>query len=157
MIDPLLDTFEGQKLSPKEINDTLLSFLGHTYKEVSKFDSNLVSPNPFLAPKKQEFQNIASKVMQETQMMLGPNTNPQRHTVPQNVVTPNNSVNNSSDEIVVQQQYDPNQMEFSFDNSVTAKTINNKLEDLEKRIKSIDSTLHKVLSLLEQYDSENSQ
>jgi hypothetical protein len=151
MSDPLLDTFEGQKLSPKEINDTLLSFLGHTYKEVSKFDSNLVSPNPFLAPKKQEFQNIASKVMQETQMMLNPNVNQQR-----TPIHTHNQINDTQDQVLVQQN-DPNQMEFSFDNSITAKTINTKLEDLEKRIKSIDNTLYKVLSLLEQYDSENSQ
>ena len=40
-------------------------------------------------------------------------------------------------------------MEFSFDNSVTAITINNKLEDIEKKLKKLDTLLQKVLQFVE--------
>ena len=32
-------------ISPEELQKTLIGFLGHTYKEVSQFDSRLVSAN----------------------------------------------------------------------------------------------------------------
>lgn len=153
MTDPLLD-YEQQNIDPIELQNTLIGFLGQTYSEVSKFDSNLVSPNPFLAPKKQEFEKIAERVIQEVSL-------PKK----QSVVHPvNNNIQRTQQPtafidtgvILPPAPNDPNQMEFNFNNSVTAKTINSKLEDLEKRIKKLDSNIEKMLLLLESHDSKNS-
>jgi hypothetical protein len=147
------------EITPEELQKTLIGFLGHTYKEVSQFDSRLVSPNNTLTPKKQEFQHIANKVFQEA---LTPNTgqipvgnvhhnvgHPQ-HVQP-NVVYPNHP----QQQIAQPPQHDPNQLEFSFDNSVTALSIDNRLTDIENRIKKLDTTLSKVLVLLENHDTSN--
>lgn len=144
------------EISPEELQKTLIGFLGHTYKEVSQFDSRLVSPNNTLTPKKQEFQNIANKVFQEA---LTPNTgqipvgNVHHSTVHQNN-QPNQTVLRPE---TLQQpnQHDPNQLEFSFDNSVTAISIDKRLTDIENRIKKLDITLSKMLVLLESNDTKN--
>jgi len=146
-------------ISPEELQKTLIGFLGHTYKEVSQFDSRLVSPNSTLTPKKQEFQNIANKVFQEAltpssgQIPIGNVQHSPVHSqhiqpnfVPQNLVQP---------QIPQQPQVDPNQLEFSFDNSVTALSIDKKLSDIETRLKKLDITLSKVLVLLDKNDITN--
>ena len=151
MTDPLLG-YEEQNIDPVELQNTLIGFLGQTYSEVSKFDSNLVSPNPFLAPKKQEFEKIAERVIQEVGMKKPPVVHPvdinQRNPVPTAFI--------DTGKILPPALDDPNQMEFKFDNSITAKTINSKLEDLEKKLKKLDSNIAKVLSLLESHESKNS-
>jgi outer membrane protein OmpA-like peptidoglycan-associated protein len=146
-------------ISPEELQKTLIGFLGHTYKEVSQFDSRLVSPNNTLTPKKQEFQNIANKVFQEA---LTPNTgqipvgNVQHNPVHSQHIQPNIAHQNLLHPQIPQQpQHDPNQLEFSFDNSVTALTIDKKLTDIENRLKKLDNTLSKVLVLLESNDPTN--
>ena len=146
-------------ISPEELQKTLIGFLGHTYKEVSQFDSRLVSPNNTLTPKKQEFQNIANKVFQEA---LTPNSgqipvgNVQHNPVHSQHIQPNIVHQNLVQPQIHQQpQVDPNQLEFSFDNSVTALTIDKKLSDIETRLKKLDITLSKVLGLLESNDTTN--
>jgi hypothetical protein len=146
-------------ISPEELQKTLIGFLGHTYKEVSQFDSRLVSPNNTLTPKKQEFQNIANKVFQEA---LTPNTgqipvgNVQHNPVHSQHIQPNIAHQNLVQPQIHQQlQHDPNQLEFSFDNSVTALTIDKKLTDIENRLKKLDIALSKVLGLLDQNDITN--
>jgi len=146
-------------ISPEELQKTLIGFLGHTYKEVSQFDSRLVSPNNTLTPKKQEFQNIANKVFQEA---LTPNTgqipvgNVQHNTVHSQHIQPNIAHQNLVQPQIHQQpQHDPNQLEFSFDNSVTALTIDKKLTDIENRLKKLDIALSKVLVLLDNNDITN--
>lgn len=146
-------------ISPEELQKTLIGFLGHTYKEVSQFDSRLVSPNSTLTPKKQEFQNIANKVFQEA---LTPNTgqipvgNVQHNPVHGQHIQPNIVHQNLGQPQIHQQpQVDPNQLEFSFDNSVTALTIDKKLTDIENRLKKLDIALSKVLGLLDQNDTTN--
>lgn len=153
MSDPLLN-FQEQNIDPVDLKNTLIGFLGQTYSEVSKFDNNIVSPNPFLAPKKQEFERIAERVIQEVSVSKTPNVSyPVNETAPRR---PQPTAFIDTGVILPPAPNDPNQMEFTFDNSITAKTINSKLEDLEKRLKKLDNNVAKVLSLLESHESENS-
>lgn len=144
---------EDIELTPEELQKTLIGFLGHTYKEVSQFDSRLVSPNSTLMPKKQEFQNIANKVFKE---VVAPNSGQipvgnVQHVHPniQNAQPVNQIIQPQIQEV------DPNQLEFNFNNSVTALSIDKKLTDIENRIKKLDIALSKVLSLLESDDFTN--
>jgi hypothetical protein len=152
-------------ISPEELQKTLIGFLGHTYKEVSQFDSRLVSANNTLAPKKQEFHNIANKVFQEA---LSPNSgqipvgNVHHNTVHHQQIQPNVVQQNAQPsqytqppQFVQTPVVDPNQLEFSFDNSVTALSIDKRLTDIENRLKKLDITLAKVLVLLDQNDTTN--
>lgn len=145
-----MNDFNEQIFSPQEIQSTLVGFLGHTYGEIAKYDQNIVAPNAFLAPKKAEFQRVAEKVMNEvTQTHINSNNIP-----PQRQVTPTAFIDTGV--VLPPAPNDPNQMEFKFDNSVTANTINNKLEDIDKKIKRLDNLITKVLSLLESYETKNS-
>lgn len=145
---------EEIELTPEELQKTLIGFLGHTYKEISQFDSRLVSPNNTLMPKKKEFQNIANKVFQE--VVSAPNSGQFpvgniQHIQPNHQnVQPTNQIIHPQPPLV-----DPNQLEFNFNNSVTALSIDKRLTDIENRIKKIDITLLKVLSLLESNDFTN--
>jgi hypothetical protein len=146
-------------ISPEELQKTLIGFLGHTYKEVSQFDSRLVSPNTTLAPKKQEFQNIANKVVQEALIPLNtgkiPVGNVQHNKVHTQHIQPNVQNQNvpMSQHIIQPPQVDPNQLEFSFDNSVTALSIDKRLTDIENKLKKLDIALSKVLVLLQSNDT----
>ena len=60
-----LTELEEQNIDPRELQATLMGFLGQTYQEISRYDSNIVSPNAFLAPKKEEFQRTAETIMRE--------------------------------------------------------------------------------------------
>jgi predicted acylesterase/phospholipase RssA len=140
-------SFEDQN-TPEEVRKTLIQFLGQTYKDVSQYDSNIVSPNQFLSHKKHEFQKTAEKVMQEAlggpriPVSSGPVIHPTPINQPPRPYLDGGNVNPPPPN-------DPNQMEFSFDNSVTAITINSKLEDIEKRIKKLDKLMEKVVVFLE--------
>ena len=150
MVDPLLQNPDfNDDIDPVELQNTLLGFLGQTYSEISKYDSHIVSPNQFLAPKKQEFQRTAEQVLREVRGGIQPQ-------LPQ--YTPKINVRPFIDTNTAPPPpppLDPNQMEFSFDNSITAKTINTKLDDLQKTIKRLDTTLQKVLSYVESHEIEN--
>lgn len=164
MVDPLLQNSDfNDNIDPIELQKTLLGFLGQTYSEISKYDSHIVSPNQFLAPKKQEFQRTAEQVLREVRGGVPQNQQPQiiqQHQIyppqiaPQLDPTPYIDSNRAP---VVPSPIDTNQMEFSFDNSVTAKSIDSKLDDIEKRIKRLDITLQKVLSYIESHETENSK
>jgi hypothetical protein len=143
------------ELTPQELQQTLIGFLGSTYKEVAQIDNYLVQPNQTLRPIKRGFQDLAQRVIdetvrpnvpQQTQQNVQYNNQPVLQPVPQNILQPQTL-----------QQRDPNQLEFSFDNSITAKTIFNKLDDLEKKIKKIDIAISKVLEYIETNDTENSK
>jgi hypothetical protein len=156
MVDPLLQHPDfNDNIDPAEVQKTLLGFLGQTYSEISKYDSHLVSTNQFLAPKKQEFQRTAEQVLREVSggMQLQPASQIiQQNQHPQIVARPFIDTNTAPPP---PPPSDPNQMEFSFDNSITAKSIDTKLDDIEKRIKRLDITLQKVLSYLESHETEN--
>lgn len=155
-MDNSLTELEEQNIDPRELQATLMGFLGQTYQEISRYDSNIVSPNPFLAPKKQEFQRTAETIMREA--IQSTNGSPNRPTVyPNNVSRPvqpqqpqqSNQPFLETGKFVPPPANDPNQLEFSFDNSVTAITINNKLEDIEKKLKKLDTLLQKVIQFME--------
>lgn len=154
--------FEDQN-TPEEVRKTLISFLGHTYKEVAAYDGNLISANQHLAPKKQEFQRLAERVMGEavgTATPVSAPTMPDRQMVrPHNVVMPQQHSNTPFVDLgeCLPPVNDPNQMEFSFDNSVTAKTIDSKLESLEKLVKALDKKIDKVLESLQTNEVDDSK
>jgi hypothetical protein len=157
MIDPLNGTYE-QNIDPIELQQTLAGFLGQTYQEISRYDSHLVSANPFLAPKKEEFHRTAERVFQEVKQASGlnPQARPLQHTVIGNPIVSQTIVQAVS-QTIVEPEKDPNQLEFCFDNSVTAISIDKRLDDLEKRLKRLDSSIQKVLSLLEHDDIKDSK
>jgi hypothetical protein len=140
---------ENNEINPNELQDILINFLGQTYGEVSRYDNNLLQTNQFLSPKKYEFQKTAEMVLQNI-IPQQPQQPQQRQYIPQNQHIPQFVSE-------VQPQPDPNQLEFNFNDSVTAKTIYNKLEELEKRIKNIDKSLSSVISLLQTYEVEDTQ
>lgn len=140
-------------ISPQELHQTLVGFLGQTYSEISRYDSNIVASNPFLSPKKNEFQAVAQKVINEVrESILTPQ---QTEQIIQNVPAQTKTFLDTGVRVPPPPN-DPSQMEFTFDNSITAITINNKLEDLEKKIKKLDNMLTKVLSFLESNEIKNS-
>lgn len=157
----MLDELPQQEIDPVELQKTLLGFLGQTYQEVAKFDNHLVNPNSTLAPKKLEFQRIAERVISETR---NPNGNPQPNNPKQNIPVsyPVRELDtrpfiDTGKAPTVPPPNDPNQLEFSFDNSVTAITINNRLNDIEKLIKRLDFSMQKVIKYVESHESENSK
>jgi hypothetical protein len=157
-MDNSLTELEEQNIDPRELQATLMGFLGQTYQEISKYDNNIVSPNAFLAPKKQEFQRTAETIMREAiQSTTGANPNNRPTVYPNNVPRqiqpqqpqPSNQPFLETGKFVPPPVNDPNQLEFTFDNSVTAITINNKLEDIEKKLKKLDNLLQKVIQFVE--------
>lgn len=153
--------FLFEENAPEEVRKTLLQFLGQTYQEVSQYDNNIVSPNQFLSPKKYEFQKTAEKVMQEalntsSRPPAAPNY-PQRQIVhPQNEQVPNKPFLETGG-VVPPPLNDPNQMEFSFDNSVTAITINNKLDEMNKRLKSLEKNISKVIDFMKSHEPKDTK
>ena len=138
MTDPLLNSAFDEYIDPAEEHATLVQFLGQTYSEISKYDSHLVSVNPFLAPKKQEFEKTAQMVLNETKNKVQQNNTPTYHlppAPPPHHVLVNQPANPPFVDLgrppTPPPLNDPNQMEFSFDNSVTAKSINEKLEKIK--------------------------
>lgn len=162
MVDPLLQNPSfNDDIDPVEAEKTILGFLGQTYAEISKYDNHLVSTNPFLAPKKQEFHRTAEQVLRETRG-IQPNLPHQQQPVSHSTQIQQTRLDPTpyldTDKAPVPPSiYDPNQLEFSFDNSVTAKSIDNKLDEIEKRIKRLDITLQKVLSYIESHDFKDSK
>ena len=161
MFDPLSQNHDfNENIDPVEAQKTLMGFLGQTYSEISRYDNHLVSTNQFLAPKKEEFQRTAEQVLREVRGGIQPQV--QSHIQPQ---MPRNEIHaqqmsgvpfvDTNTAPPVPNLTDPNQMEFSFDNSITAKSIDTKLDDIEKRIKRLDIALQKVLLYIESHETKN--
>ena len=155
MVDPLLQNPDfNDNIDPAEIQKTLMGFLGQTYSEISKYDNHLVSTNQFLAPKKQEFQRTAEQVIREVSGGIQPHPAPVVYNQHRPAAVPFIDTNTAPPP---PPPSDPNQMEFSFDNSITAKTINSKLDEIEKRIKKLDTVIRKVLSYIESHDTKDTK
>ena len=155
-MDPLVSEFPD--IDPAELQNTLIGFLGQTYSDIAKYDNNIVSPNSSLSPKKHEFQRLAERVISETNQHSRV-THPQqfnRAPVQPQMPPQMNRVLPQQEQVVVTQS-DPNQFEFNFDNSITAKSINLRIDDLEKMLKRLDKSISKMISLLESHDPQNSQ
>jgi hypothetical protein len=157
-MDPLVSEFPD--IDPAELQNTLIGFLGQTYSDIAKFDNNIVSANSSLSPKKHEFQRLAERVISETnqhsrgahpQQFNRAPVQPQMQQMPpqMNRVLPQHQP--------VVPQADADQFEFNFDNSITAKSINLRIDDLEKMLKRLDKSISKMISLLESHDPQNSQ
>jgi len=147
---------ENTDIDPRELQDILIGFLGSTYGEVAKFDNNLINANSTLSHKKHEFEKLAERVLHEAaprqNRMQGSPPNPNAH-IQQYPVQPHQPPPVQIPQHVI----DTNQMEFSFDNSITAITINTKLEDIEKRLKRLDKAIENVISLLEKHEIKDKQ
>lgn len=144
--DPL-----GGISSPDELRNVLIGFMGQTYSEVSKFDKHLVSPNVTLRPKTAEFHNMAERLLSEANNIcgdrgiqqqrppvLGLNMQHQPQINKTDIITP-------SDNPQIQQNFvDPNQLEFKFDNSATAESIQRKLDDIMLKLCAIQDRIDKL-------------
>jgi len=142
---------ENHEIHPQELKDILTGFLGQTYGEISKYDANIVSENPFLSPKKREFQMVAEKVLQEAV----PSTQRTKQ-----IPVSNHPVHIPQPYIPQPQNFQPvdnSQLEFNFDNSITAITINNRLNDIEKLLKKLDKTVSSMVEYLSKYEANNKE
>jgi hypothetical protein len=147
--DPL-----GGISSPDELKNILIGFMGQTYTEVSKFDKHLVSPNVTLRPKSAEFHNIAEKLLSEANQIYGKNNTQtknnvnENHVVKVNIPVPRFDLKPSNFTVAIPDQnlnpYDPNQMEFNFDRSATAESIQKKLDDIMLKLCAIQDRLDKL-------------
>jgi hypothetical protein len=143
---------ENNDIDPKELQEILIGFLGSTYGEVAKFDNNIISANPTLSHKKHEFEKLAERVLSESIPQPKIQRPPPNHYPVQQHYAPVQHHPHDQNLLI-----DPNQMEFSFDNSITAITINEKLEDIQKKLKKLDKTIENVVSLLEKHEIKNKQ
>lgn len=153
-----------QEYNPEDLDidiNTMKMFLSQTAKELSNIDRNIISANPHLSPKRMEFEQTAHRIL-STEIR-----NPQRR-----IEASKPNINNLQSHLMQPQttnivvpyvdtgeikkiDNDPNQLEFKFDNSVTAIMINNKLVQLEKMILSIDKKLQKLIDYID--DSEDTE
>lgn len=129
---------------------TMKQFLSQTAMELSNIDRNIISSNQHLAPKRMEFEQTARRILSNEIIDARRNapSNQQFGTQPQppQVSNPQPFIDTG---VIRKIDNDPNQLEFKFDNSVTAITINNKLVQLEKFILSIDKKVQKLLELMD--------
>lgn len=153
------------EMDPHDLKNLLIGFMGQTYKEVSKFDNNLISSNASLAPKKTQFQRTAEKLVNEVEGLFNlktpamnsvDNTNHINRvniqTNPVSVQMRPQNVNNPETPIV---EYDPNQMEFNFSSTVTSESIKKLIEDLHRKIDRIEDTLDEMKSSQESVDNKS--
>jgi len=90
---------------------------------------NLMGQKPAQAPPQQFPQQQVPQPVQENFPQQSPTPQPQ--------------------EPSLENYYDPNQLELNFDNSATAKGIDEKLFNLEEKVRSNNLLLKKILKLLE--------
>ena len=142
-------------IDPDALKNLLIGFMGQTYREVSEFDKNLISSNATLSPKKKQFESMAQKLLNEVNVFAESKTpvpvtgadNAIPHIKapirPQQIQQTHNPVyvNTVNPDVV---EVDPNQMEFNFDNSATAQSIQNTLADIMRKLESIESRIDKL-------------
>jgi hypothetical protein len=124
----------------RETLDILKQFLGQTYGELHKIDSNIVGTSTHLSHKSNEFKRIASQVLDSVvvpQVRTGPVA---VGTAPAHPVTVSLPVTTPAS--------DPDQMEFVFDGSATAKHIQSALDRIETRLDKLDRKLNSILENL---------
>ena len=109
-----------------ETLDVLKQFLGQTYGELHKLDSNIVGTSKHLTHRSSEFKHTAAKVLDS--VVAAP---PQVRTHGP-VVGVNTTIALPVTAPAVQQ--DANQIEFAFDASATAESIQKSLDRLESKI-----------------------
>lgn len=123
-----------------ETLDVLKQFLGQTYGELHKIDSNITGHSAHLTPKSSEFKRIAAQVLDSVAATPQVRTHgPVGGVVPATVALPVTAPVHSV------ASPDPNQMEFAFDGSATAKSIQNALDRLESKFDKIERKLNQLL------------
>ena len=99
---------------------------------------NLMGQKPAQAPPQQfPQQPVPEQIQQQFPQQVQP---PVQQPQPQTQPGPTSEEN----------FYDPNQLEFAFDNSATAHDINDKLFSLEEKVAANNKLLKKIIKLLEQ-------
>ncbi len=120
----------------RETLDVLKQFLGQTYGELHKIDSNIVGTSKHLAHRSDEFKRTAAQVLDSVA------TEPQVRT--------HGPVVGAASHVTLpvtaaKTPIDTNQMEFSFDGSATAKSIQSALDRLEAKLEKIERKLNNFL------------
>lgn len=120
----------------RETLDVLKQFLGQTYGELHKLDSNIVGTSQHLTHKSSEFKHTAAKVLDSVVAA------PQVRT-PGPVVGATVPIALPVTTPVAQP--DDNQMEFAFDASATAESIQKSLDRLETKLDKLTRLITSAL------------
>jgi len=118
-----------------EAKDMLMQFMGQTYGELHKLDSFIVGSSQQLQPKSEAFKQTVANVTR--------------------TLNSNVPVNRPAQQVVASRPYQPteavapdldtDQMEFGFDDSVTAMSIDRMLTRIEDKIDRLNNRFNKVL------------
>jgi hypothetical protein len=161
---------------------TMAAFLGQTAAGLAEVDRNIVSGSSHLNDNRERFEQVARQAMQtvssnpaRTPPRILPVDANQDHIIPSGSVPliPLPADMTNVRPVVENRPYidngrnipkidnDPNQLEFNFDNSVTAISINNNIAELKKKVQSLTTSIaeldKKVQSLIHYFDEvENS-
>ena len=155
-LDPEFNPGAGQPPPEDPYDDAMAirGLFGSVHNELNELNSRLVEQSSGLKAK-----NINKQVMDRDILNLVGANQPQVKdrqgldvTVAENVPYGMNASgigNMPSPAIVPNVQNDPNQIEFNFDNSATAKDIFNKLHDIEEKVSSYSKDLKTIILLLD--------
>ena len=146
-LDP--DFNPGAEVPPADPYDDAMAIrglFGSVHNELNELNSRLVEESSGLKAK-----SINKEVMDRDILNLV-GAQPQAQAVNRNIPPGMNASgigNMPSPDIVPNVLPDPNQIEFNFDNSATAKDIFNKLHDIEQKVASFSKDLQHITELLE--------
>lgn len=154
-----------QPYKPEELDidpQTMAAFLGQTAKGLAQIDSAIIERSDNLSQKKMLFEQTARQAMQTAITKTPPRIMPQEtmismenidHIIPQNSIPliplPDNVSQNvpyiDKGRNIPNINNDPNQLEFDFNNSVTAITINNNIAELKKKVLDLDKKIQMMI------------
>lgn len=127
----------------EDVKDIVMQFLGQTYSEIHKLDSNIVGSSAHLNPKAHAFKQTATQVLNSIA------TQPQGHQTGPAVVTAPAVVRSAAVALpVTQAVVDEDQLEFNFDNSATAQNISNKLDTIISRLDKLEKNIATILDII---------
>lgn len=120
-----------------EAKDMLMQLMGQTYGELHKLDNFIVSPSQQLRPKSEEFKQTVVSVTRTLNANVPVTAQPH---VYHEVVRPQAVAAQPVGPVV-----DPNQLEFGFDNSATAASIDKSLSRIEDKIDRLTKLVNKLV------------
>lgn len=128
-----------------EAKDMLMQLMGQTYGELHKLDSFIVGATNQLQPKSEAFKQTVANVTRSINSNVPQSAQSARvlHAPVHGGVAPAQAVNISPVVAV-----DPNQLEFGFDNSVTALSIDKALTRIEDKMDRLSKTVNKLMDLI---------
>lgn len=121
-----------------EAKDMLMQFMGQTYGELHKLDSFIVGSSQQLQPKSEAFKQTVANVTRTLNSNV-PVNRPAQQVVASRPYQPTEAVAPAVPDL------DTDQMEFGFDDSVTAMSIDRMLTRIEDKIDRLNNRLNKVL------------